>query len=261
MSTITGLVPLTDIDGPAYKPSANSLLATVQLRDDPSLRWAAGAMFRSNAGEATMVGGEVVTDGCAPWAKTPDMHDQWLDAWLLVLYGWWQCSPVGYTPDEAQARARQLFANAEAAALESKLWTQLTAACQATATPPEALALAEQQIGVDYGGEGIIHTNRYSATNVAFYLNRSGSSLRTIGCNTPLVVGDGYPAATGTAEFVGTGPMTVIRGPITDLTDPTNGSGLNRAVNDLNAVVERAYLVLTDSPQGACFSAPVASTP
>jgi hypothetical protein len=250
MSTHTGYVPQV-IDGPPYRASANGLLATARVVDDANLRWAAGGTFRSMAAAGNDAG-QVVVDGCAPWAKTATMGEPYLLGVPIVLYGWWQCSPVGYTPADVQAQAHAGFLDGESFRLEALLWAWLVGTPTPATTPLLALGQAEAAIANPYAGEGLIHAGRLAATQLAQYLTRSGQNLRTTACNTPVVVGDGYP---NTATVViGTGPITVIRGPVVDLTDP--GSGLNRSINDLSAVVERSYLILVDTPQHASFSSP-----
>jgi hypothetical protein len=264
LTAAAALLPLAT-DGPPFRPSPNGLLSTVTVRDDPGLRWATGASFRSNTGIGT--GGTIVTDGCAAFpTKSATIGESWLLATTIVLYGWWECAPVGYTPAEAQTRAHEVFLAAESRGVEEKLWPWLKRdGCTAATSMHYALAAAEQAIGALYGGEGLIHMSRAGASAVSLYLQRSGASLRTIASNTPVVVGDGYdlpanltpPLAVPTsAEVVASGPMIVVRGPLTDLT-PDAGSAVFRGANDLTAVVERAYQVYVDAPQGACYSSSI----
>jgi hypothetical protein len=261
MSTITGFVPDV-VDGPGYRSSANALVTAATVHDDASLRWAGGAKFLSNA--AIGVAGQLVIDGCAPWDKGETSDHDWEVGLPIVLYTWWQCSPAGQSFAEAQARAHAMMLNSESAGLENILWPWLKrGGLTPMGTPQEALGAAEQSIGAKYAGEGVLHMDRFSATQLAFYLNRSGTSLRTYAANTPVVVGDGYidvpvggdPVIAGTT-VVGTGPIAITRGPVIDLT-PEASAGFGMATNDMTAVVERAYLVLVDNPQGAAYSAPV----
>jgi hypothetical protein len=220
-----------------------------------------GATFESNVG-AGVEGG--IMDGTCTLPptlanKAETIDHTWLMALTVVLYGWWQCAPVGYTPAEAQARAREVFGNAESHGLEDELWAWLKRDGETTTgSPVEALAKAEGAIAEDYSGEGLIHVSRSGGTWLAsnHVLYRSGTQLRTLAANTPVVVGDGY---FNEDLVIASGPILIVRGPIEDLTEQV-GSGIDRRVNTMTAVVERAYQVFVEQPQGVAFNAP-APTP
>lgn len=246
MSTFTGLLPVA-IEAPTFVPSAYGLLSTARVSDDGTLRWASGATFQSNAGGS--LDGMIVEDGCDPWVdKAPNLPETWADALAIVLYGWWHCSPAGFTLEEAAARMHEKFLAAEGRGLEALLWEWfLTHTTAAGGTVTATLGKAEQAIATVYGGEGLIHVNRATATAFANagLIARYGTGLRTIGAYTPVVVGDGYQDD-GALAVVATGPMSVVRGPLTDMGD--GKAQFTRPTNDLNAMAERAYQITVEAP-------------
>lgn len=244
------------IDAPPFKPSAYGLLTVAAVREDAGLRPMAGGTFPSAAaGDPT--GGVIDTTDCVSpiggmAAKTANLDETWLDAIPVVAYGMWSCAPTGYTRAEAQDRAQTMFLAGESRELESVLWAYMKtvdAACTAATTIELALAGAEDQIAADYGGEGLIHVSRGTATRLALYVARQGSTLRTIACNTPVVVGDGYGDLN---TIFATGAIAIARGPLEDLT-PDAKVAVTRSTNDLTGLVERSYLVAVDGSI-VCFS-------
>lgn len=257
MST-TGFLQL-EVDAPAFRSSAYGLLATAQTSDDAGLRPLGGGSFLSGAAQEPS--GALVTStgagACDPLdnatvPKDQNITDVWLDAFVAVIFGWWQCAPVGYSFEEAQAAARGPFLNGEQRAIEKLLWDGVftDAACTAAASQLDALAQAEQAIADNYGGEGLIHMSRTTATLLGGTgpFTRVGSNLRTVAAYTPVVVGDGY-GDHGT--IAATGPIKIVRGELADLTP--DAVGIRRGTNVLTAVLERAYLIEVDAPV-ECFT-------
>jgi hypothetical protein len=234
--------------GPPYRPSAYGLLATVPVTDNASLRLAP-ATFLSQAAPALT--GESVTDPCTVWAKAPNIPEDWLTTAQFALYGYWTCTPVGYTLAEATSRAHDGYMAGEAAGLEKLLWAWMLAKAgtpTAATGSQVALATAELAIARQYGGEGTLHMDRSSAIMLGTHLERYGSTLRTVACYTPVVVGDGYgpiPGVPGETHIIATGPVTVTRGPLVDVSNPPI---VDRSLNDLAALVERTYQVAIDLP-------------
>lgn len=256
MSTITAAAPApTELEAPPFVPSPNGLLSTVTVRDDPALRWASPGAWYSEAGAG--VGGAIVSDPCVPMTgKGSTVDETWLTSIDLVLYAWWTCSPTGFSIEEARARSRDALLRGESFGLEERLWPWLIrGGVTAALTPLEALGSAECAIAIEYGGQGLVHMDRLSATLLSAHLARNGSQLRTIGAGTPVVVGDGYPCAASGVQVAATGPMVVTRGGTLDLT-PQAGNGVDRALNDLVTAIERGYRIQTETPQGKAFSAP-----
>lgn len=248
------------LDAPPFRPSAYGLLQTVTVREDGALQPMAGATFPSAAAGAA-TGNVINRTDCTPpmggmGTKAENFSETWLNAIPLVAYGWWACAPASYTLAEAQDRARTLYLAGESRALEGLLWAYWVSlgACTAATTLTNALARAEKAIAASYGGEGVIHVSRFVATMLMAEggsVSRVGSTLRTTASYTPVVVGDGYPADN---IVFATGAISVVRGPMEDLT-PTPGASINRAINDMTGIVERSYLVAVDNPI-ACFTSP-----
>lgn len=184
------------------------------------------------------------------------------EASAFTVYGMHKCSPVGRTPEEAQARARAHLMAREEARVEQALMTgdlenepNFQGAVDLTSgatTPVEALALLEGFIASTYGSQGVIHVSRTGATRWAadYLITGSGGKLTTM-LGTPVVAGAGYEAnvgptgsegAAGTVWAYATPALFAYRG---DIFEPSNRPGdlLDRADNNLYAIAEREYLL------------------
>jgi hypothetical protein len=225
------------------------------VADNANLRLAPGTFLSQAAPGLT---GESLTDPCTVWAKAPNIPEDWLPTAEFAIYGYWSCTPVGYTLAEATSRAHDGYMAGESAGLERLLWAWLSAKAGtpgAATSSQIALATAELAIAQEYGGEGVLHMDRSAATMLNTHLARYGSTLRTVGCYTPVVVGDGYgptPGVAGESHIIATGPVTITRGPLVDVSNPPI---VDRALNDLAALVERTYQVAVDSPVAVAVTA------
>lgn len=251
--TSTGFLQLP-IDAPPFRPSAYGLLQVAAVSDNSALRALAGGTFPTNTTRA-MTATLITAEECGnPFdePKNDNILEEWLDAYPIAGYGWWQCSTGGYTVEEAQALAAQRYLAGESRTLEGVLWDDVLtgAACTPATTLVGTLAAAEDALALYYGGEGVIHMSRGTATLLgADVLMRVGSTLRTVASYTPVVVGDGYTDLNVVAI---SGAITVVRGPLDSLT-PNPAAAIDRARNNLTGIVERSYLVAIDDPV-ACFS-------
>jgi hypothetical protein len=187
----------------------------------------------------------------------------------FTVYGNFQCSPVGWTPEQAEAAATRHLLAREEHRIEKALWTGdlsnapalqngSTTVISGTATKiVQALGYLEKYIGDNYGSQGLIHLTRDAALMglaTQALVTQGGRLLTALG--TPVAAGSGYPgtsktgaaASAGTAWGYVTPSMFAYR---SDVFTSTNRSGdlLNRPNNDLYAVAERTY-VLGFDPAG-----------
>lgn len=194
---------------------------------------------------------------------------------VFTVYGTFICSPIGWTPERAQARSAELLMIREENRVEQAFWsgdllndpnlidtaTDLTAA---TAVPYLiGLGMLEEYVAAQYGSLGVIHMTRGAALHglALGALSSSGGRLLT-SLGTPVAAGGGYP---GTGPGVlgdpaaGTTWMYVtpaIFGYRSEIFTSSNRPGdlLDRGENDLYAVSERSYLLGFDPcPVGAAL--------
>lgn len=178
------------------------------------------------------------------------------EATPFVVYGEFQCSPIGGGWSRAQDSANAHLVAREEARAEQALWTgdlgsvpnfsgangyDAPVELGAYADAAAALAAVEQGIAEQYGSQGVIHLSRATATLLRRYLTSRGGRLFTTALDTPIVAGTGYPDG----EIVGTGAMFGYRSDIiTSSGQP--GDLLDRASNDLYAIAEREYVIGID---------------
>lgn len=179
----------------------------------------------------------------------------------FTVYGHFDCSPVGYTPESAQSLATAHLMAREEARVEQALWTgdlgntpNLQGATALGAAGVDAalgIGLLEDWGAANYGSLGVIHMMRSTAETLLGkkVLNSSGGKLTT-GLGTPVAAGSGYPgtspagaaAAAGKAWAYITPAMFGYRGdPFTSSNRP--GDLFDKARNILYAVAERTYLL------------------
>lgn len=182
----------------------------------------------------------------------------------FFVYGHHKCSPVGWTPSQAEDRARQHLAVHEESAVEYLVWsgdkgvspsfvgngTDVTAAT--AAKPAAALSALEQYAADEYGSLPVLHVP-IGVANALF--EASLLTVRGARCYTmtgvPVVIGSGYPGTaptTGADPAAGTawGYMTpAMFGYRSAVFTSSNQSGdlLDRGSNDLYAVAERTYSI------------------
>lgn len=187
---------------------------------------------------------------------------EWGEALPFTVYGHFTCSPLGWSPADAQAQAEQHLLVREEARVEQALWTgdlgnapaldaAFTELTSAEVGVAHAIGLLEQHIASEYGSLGMIHLSRAAAT-VALaedVVEVRGTRLYTR-LGTPVVAGTGYPGtgvngevvADGTEWILGTPPLFGYRSEVfTSSNRP--GDLLDREDNDLYAVAERTYLL------------------
>jgi hypothetical protein len=188
------------------------------------------------------------------------------EAAAFAVYGHWRCSPVGFSPEQAQERATAHLLAREEARVEQALWTGdlgNTPNLQADATdltgsgavsPAAAVGLVEDFIAANYGSLGVIHITRGTVSLLAAQtlLEVRNNRLYTK-AGTPVVAGAGYintgpggsAAADGTVWIYGSPALAGYRSEVLTST-ATPGDLLDREHNDMYAIAERGYVLAYD---------------
>ena len=177
------------------------------------------------------------------------------EALPFTVYADWLCSPVGYSPAEAQREANLRLLKWEQTRAEQAFWTgdllntpNLSGANGYPApisagthdTVWDALAAAELGIAQNYGGVGVLHMSVRTAsllTSKGGIQSKGGRLFTDLG--TPIVAGAGYPDV---PEIIGTPAVFGYRSDIFTSSDRA-GDLFDRAQNNLHAIAERTYLV------------------
>lgn len=172
----------------------------------------------------------------------------------FTVYGHFNCSPVGYSPAEAQELANAHLALREEARVEQALWTgdlgnvPNFAGAHDFGAPVEVgsgtldkvgevFGLLESWIAQTYGSQGVIHLSRLNASRASSKLENRGGKLFTK-MGTPVISGTGY----GDDKIVVTPALFAYRSaPFTS--SNVAGDLFNRDANELTAIAERTYLV------------------
>lgn len=256
------IAPPQAVTGAVKTPLQFGLFSTFSFR--PADRWEQGVTWETGTCEPV--------DGIGSWACDPEDDTLGLPKNLtggpgvggaaseFTVYGHFTCSPVGWSPAAAQAQADAHLLLREEARVEQAFWTgdlgntpSLRGATVVGTTAVSlqlGLAVLEQYVAEEYGGQGLIHMTRAAASLLADgSLTSNGGRLSTK-LGTPVAAGAGYDgsgpageAATATTEYLYVTPP--VFGYRTDPFTSSNNPGdlLDRATNDLYAVTERTYLL------------------
>ena len=259
------------VTGAMRQPLQFGLLSVVPVPDGPD-HWVGGVMFETvNCAPAGGVSVPVCDPETGEWTEGVG-YPKGLDAngtetgeaAPFAVFGWFTCSPVGYTPEERQDRAVEHLVSREEQRVEQAFWTGdlgnspslqdpgTTTLNAGTAVKPKVgIALLEEYVAVNYGGQGVIHVTRALASllvtdGVAEV--RNGRLVTNLG--TPVVAGSGYPgtgpageAVTGLQSWAYVTPaMFGYRGPVLDSSNRP-GDLLDRGTNTATAIAERVYLL------------------
>lgn len=274
---MVNFAPPANVEGAPRVPLPFGLLSVLTPRPEGDGKWQNGARWEaltcdpaSGIGEPDCepgAGGETQATGL-PKAFPSDSNliD---DATAFTVYGSFECSPVGWSPEQAEERARLHLLAREEARVEQALWTgdlgntpNLTPATDITdgtaASPVLALALLEKWIAEEYGSVGVIHANRSAASTLVSngLIRVEGSRLVTL-LGTPVVAGAGYPGSDPDGDaFVYGYPWLratpALFGYRSDVFTGSNreGDNFDRSQNNMRAVAERTYLIGFDQCAG-----------
>jgi hypothetical protein len=259
------IAPAALVQGAQRLPLPYGLFSALTLRSSAD-RWEAGVEWeRLICDPVGGIGGwQVPPTATTGLPKSLPRNGQGSgEATPFTVYGHFNCSPVGYTPAEAQARAEAHLLAREEQRVERAVWTgdlgnepnfkdadNLTTT--AAVDPITAIELLEEWSVLKYGALAVLHMTRPVALHLLSLdvLEVKGSRIQSrIG--TPVVAGGGYTGAGptgGTAPTAGqswvyiTPPLFYYRSEV--MTSSNNqGDLLDRGVNNLYAIAERSYLV------------------
>lgn len=268
MSAPVSIAPLALVPGPERTPLPYGLFSTFTWRPNGD-RWESGVEWERQICDPVEGIGQAYCDPADTIGLPKDLSRNGQgsgEATPFTVYGHFNCSPVGFTVDEAQRRATAHLESREGQRVERAFWTgdlgntpnlqsDVVTIGAAAVSVREGLAALETYIGAEYGSLGVIHMTRGAAlvaAGLGLLTTTGGRLLTAVG--TPVAAGAGYP---------GTGPgVTAVPDPIpTDLSwayvtapvfgyrsdafSSSNRSGdlFDRASNDLYAIAERSYLL------------------
>lgn len=199
---------------------------------------------------------------------------------VTVYYGQ-DCPPMGRTFDEAATRVRSGLAIGEPAALEgwfetnvlSPAATDLTPAA-GPMSPPQALAVLEGYLGVNYGGVGVVHVpiGLAAVFGAAGILLDKGARRETWAGNL-VALGAGYEVNVGPVSSSGdptdaaadafwvyiTGPVTARREAV-DVLARGDRDALDIVLNDRYMLAERTWVLSYECAVAAIQVARVVGT-
>lgn len=208
--------------------------------------WRLGVRWMSQAcALAKITTGPCIDDGVAP--LTPDNYCSVSEFDPFTVYAFNDDAVPGFTMDEDVANAVARLTNGEQTAAEDHLWGLMSSAIGANVVDLTGhdlwygLGYVEQVLAETYGGQGVIHMSRLTATMLSDQLHMEGGRLFTV-MGTPVVAGGGYDqvgvSAPSEGLIYGSGPLVLYRGDV-----DTRQAALNRTVNKASIVAQRDYVL------------------
>jgi hypothetical protein len=178
---------------------------------------------------------------------TPDNYCSVSEFDPFTVYAYNDDAVPGFTMDEDVANAVARLTNGEQTASEDHLWSLMGAAIGANVVDLTGhdlwygLGYVEQVLAETYGGQGVIHMSRLTATFLWEYLTVQGGKLVTK-LGTPVISGAGYDNYIGDPPnnykmFV-SGPVVLYRGDI-----DTRENALDRSTNQTSIIAQRDYVL------------------
>lgn len=260
MSDTSTILPRVEVPAPSLVPYPSGLFSVVSPSPFTDVHAEAGVWWRGVAcGEVGLTTGTCTIDSPVE-PKDYNVVCSTSFGTSFTVYARSNESLGGSPTDEKFEAARQQLLAGEQWAVERFLWDELVASI----TPvtgnagsfQEGVAMAEQLIAWNYGGAALLHLSRYSAIMAQDALVREGGRLLSL-LGTPVVAGGGYgdnpPAVTPgqSGLVIATGPLVIFRSEIIE-----NGRTYDQAVNSVDALVERTYVIGWD-----CAAIAVLATP
>lgn len=271
---MTGPAPSALVEGPPRQPLPFGLFSVLTPRPEGDSRWENGVKWETLTCEPVSgrsgPGCNDVADDQGDFPEDVIGLPKALgrnagatgEAAAFAVYGHFNCSPVGFSPELAQERATAHLQAREEARVEQALWTgdlgntpNLTAdAVDLTSggavSPAAALARLEDFIATEYGSLGVLHLSRGAVTILSSLtlVSQVGQRLVTA-VGTPVVAGAGYPGtdpdgnvAADTTWAYASPALFGYRGEILP-SSARPGDLLDRSTNDLYAIAERPYVL------------------
>lgn len=208
--------------------------------------WRLGVQWQSQACGLTRT-----TFGACNVAEVPALDE---DDYCFVsqfepftVYTYNNDSIIGHTLEEHRANAVQRLIASEQTTVEQNLWASLGTEAVSTLSLTSSgagvvLGYLEQILAENYGGQGVIHMSRITATFLWEYLQVQGGKLVTK-LGTPVVAGAGYdplpvvPPVT-TFTMYASGPVVIYRGDV-----DTRQNAVSKSNNEVSTIAQRDYVL------------------
>jgi len=208
--------------------------------------WRLGVQWISQAcASAKLTTGPCIDEEVAP--LTPDNYCSVSKYDPFTVYAFNNDEVPGFSMAEDEANTILRLTNGEQEAAEEYVWDIATAAIggdlvDLTAYPLwYSLGYVEQALAEAYGGQGVIHMSRLTATMLADQLRVEGGRLFTL-LGTPVVAGGGYDKIGSTTPseslIYGTGPMVMYRSEI-----DTRQTAMKKDTNQASIIAQRDYVI------------------
>jgi hypothetical protein len=246
------VAPPQATEAPAHVPEPFGLFSVVTPAPvGPGLRWENGLVWTDEqCGELP----PVIVPNCASPVGIPLTFVQGQAqgaAQAFTVMGDFLCSPVAWSPEEAQAAATARLFNREeehAAGYIVKLLTSDAvihgSSLATTGNVPDDIALLEQTLAEDYGSLGVLLMSLQAvyALSTNHDLRQFGKGLNTP-VGTPIVVVRTVAQhVTGFSAGIVPAPLLMRGEPFTSTNDLASAALLDRKQNDFYAAAFRTYV-------------------
>lgn len=233
------------VEAPPVVPLPFGIFSVAEPRLTTDDHWKVGVQWQSQACTSTS-SGVGVCEALEPaplFTPTDYCSVSQFDPFFVYAYN---TDPVvGHTLEEHQANTVQRLIASEQRSAETALWNQLVTASGALVNlagfePGVALGYLEQILAINYGGQGVIHMSRMTATLLWEYLQVQGGKLVTK-VGTPVVAGAGYDALTNPPDkfiMYVSGPVVLYRGEV-----DVRANAVDKANNQVSIVAQRDYVL------------------
>ena len=231
------------VDAPPVVPLPYGIFSVAEPRLTTDDHWKLGVQWQSQACADTFT----TTGPCIDPREGIDTEDACFVSQYdpFTVYAYNTDAVIGHTLDEHLANTIQRLIASEQRTAENNLWSLLQANAVSTAnltsySPGVVLGYLEQVLAENYGGQGVIHMNRLTATFLWEYLQVQGGKLVTkIG--TPVVAGAGYDGLVSPLDkftMFASGPVVLYRGDV-----DTRENAVDKANNKVSIIAQRDYVL------------------
>ena len=233
------------VEAPPVVPLPFGLFSVAEPRLATDDHWRLGVQWQSQACSTTKATTGPCIDVEVP-ALSPDDYCSVSQFEPFTVYAYNNDAIPGHTLEQHRANAVARLVASEQRTVEAQFFAQvmasgLTVTDLSGAPVGFALGFVEQQLALNYGGQGVIHLSRNLATVLWEYLDVQGGRLVTK-LGTPVIAGAGYDShtvpPTNEAYIVGTGPVVIYRGDV-----DTRETANDTRRNEVSYIAQRDYVV------------------
>ena len=273
---------------PTWTPRPYGLLSVVQMREPgtPPEHWRNGVTWQDLCGMGSLTYDPfcmVTGSGNDPAAKASNVTQSTYGATPFTVFGEFDCSPVGYSPEERRARAADALTRTEAFQVEQAFWTGtaggdtgqvLPHLAANTAVVETTLPVVQMQCAVTTvtgsvvldivegmqrleaafancsatNGQGVIHAPLILGEAMAAWglVKAQGEQLKTAAGNL-VALGAGYPGTSPAGVALANVAWIYMTGPVFAYRSESftykESEMFDRSENTLKSIVERTYLL------------------